>query len=75
MCLNIAGCESVGEFFNPKQSNGRIYGDLGFVKAENGRSAFRFDDSVIKLSDIIGRALVISEPTSGKRLACGIIAR
>lgn len=70
------GCASVGDFFNPKKSNGRIYGDLGFVKAEkDGRSAFRFDDSVIKLSDIIGRALVISEATTGKRLACGIIAR
>lgn len=58
-----------------------IYGSLGEIQASaDGRASFRLEDNVIKLSDIIGRALVISESIQGhipfgRRLACGIIAR
>lgn len=50
------------------------------VAGPNGRAQFRLQDNVVKLADIIGRALVITETFKnnmpfGKRLACGIIAR
>ncbi|KAF2893870.1 hypothetical protein ILUMI_12311 [Ignelater luminosus] len=79
------GCDSVGDCYNPKlQMNGdeRLYGNLGSITAEkNGRAAFRLQDSIITLSDVIGRSLVVTEHPGtsnediGKRLACGIIAR
>lgn len=85
ICVIIifTGCASVGNFYNPadKTKTGRIYGNLGEVVAGlNGRAEFRLQDNVLKLSDIIGRALVITESVKdnipfGRRLACGIIAR
>ncbi|XP_017772343.1 PREDICTED: copper chaperone for superoxide dismutase-like [Nicrophorus vespilloides] len=70
------GCSSVGSYFNPYTNGSRsVYGNIGCVNAEsNGRAAFRIDDNVIKLSEIIGRSFVISDEKNN-RLACGIIAR
>ena len=67
-------------------------GDLGNVLADpDGRAVFRIMDRLVKVWDIIGRSIVITENeddlgtgesklsavdgNSGKRLACGIIAR
>ncbi|XP_013790588.2 copper chaperone for superoxide dismutase-like [Limulus polyphemus] len=93
------GCEGVGEHYNPTNSSHggpdereRHYGDLGNVTADDhGRAVFRKEDRVIKVWDIIGRSLVVTEKpddlgqgstnsskldgNSGKRLSCGIIAR
>ncbi|XP_066143130.1 WASH complex subunit 1-like [Euwallacea fornicatus] len=56
------GCSNVGNIFNPASYFGkRSYGSLGEVTAErNGRSKFRLEDKVLKLSDIIGRSFVVS---------------
>ncbi|KAG8437842.1 hypothetical protein GDO86_008516 [Hymenochirus boettgeri] len=66
----------------------RHVGDLGNIFAsENGRASFRLKDKYLKVHDIIGRSLVVDEGeddfghgdtgtgNTGKRLACGIIAR
>lgn len=47
------------------------------ITAQNdGRTIFRVEDNVVKLSDIIGRSLVVTDGTNqNKRLVCGIIAR
>ncbi|XP_018328911.1 copper chaperone for superoxide dismutase [Agrilus planipennis] len=81
-CGDISnGCNNIGECFNPKliKAGGdeRIYGDLGIVAAEeDGRASFRLADCVVKVPEIIGRSLVVTElPTGGNRLACGVIAR
>ncbi|KAF7991776.1 hypothetical protein HCN44_010577 [Aphidius gifuensis] len=101
-CGDISkGCESVGDHFNPYNSphgapendaNHRHVGDLGNVEADNsGRARFRLQDKLIKVGDIIGRSLVITQNqddlgneanelskihgNSGDRIACGIIAR
>lgn len=67
-------------------------GDLGNIQADQtGRAVFKFNDSYLKVWDIIGRSIVVTENSddlgkfdnsqspidgnSGKRLACGIIAR
>lgn len=92
-------CKNVGEHYNPTNhthggpnDNERHYGDLGNIKAdENGRAVFRKEDSIVKVWDIIGRSLAITENkddygrsnnekskvdgNSGKILVCGIIAR
>ncbi|GJQ87877.1 hypothetical protein Trydic_g1148 [Trypoxylus dichotomus] len=50
------GCENVGDFFHPHDSNvsNRIYGNLGAINAgTTGRAAFRFEDNVLKLPDVI----------------------
>lgn len=81
--LCSAGCSSVGSFFNLEnvRNKARIYGNLGEIEAkEDGRAEFRFEDNVVNLSDVVGRALVITEGMKdnipfGRRLACGIIAR
>lgn len=68
----------MGDFFHPNnvKIHDRIYGNLGTIRAEGtGRAAFRFEDNVIKLSDIVGRSLVVSEGNTKTRLVCGIIAR
>lgn len=73
----------MGNFYNPEvwKSTDRIYGNLGVIQAkEDGRAEFRLEDPVISLSDVIGRALVVTEDIKdnvpfGRRIACGIIAR
>lgn len=73
----------MGSFYNPDdaQPKDRIYGNLGEIEAKNdGRAEFRLEDNVINLSDVIGRALVITEGIKdsvpiGRRIVCGIIAR
>lgn len=65
-----AGCSSVGEHYNPRQSphgspaagaEERHAGDLGNIRAdENGRATFRFVDPVLEVWDIIGRAVVLT---------------
>ncbi|XP_060711335.1 copper chaperone for superoxide dismutase-like [Hemiscyllium ocellatum] len=92
-------CLSCGDHYNPGENRhggpqdvDRHVGDLGNIRAsEDGRATFRMEDDRIKVSNIIGRSLVIdsgeddlgrgSHPlskvtgNSGERLACGIIAR
>ncbi|XP_012280491.1 copper chaperone for superoxide dismutase [Orussus abietinus] len=101
-CGDISkGCESVGEHFNPDNTihggpdndrSKRHLGDLGNIVADtDGCARFRIIDNLLKVYEIIGRSLVVTEGTddlgkgnnsmskvdgnSGKRLACGIIAR
>ena len=99
-CGDISGgCSSVGDHFNPydlphgsPNSSKRHVGDLGNIVADaTGRSQFKFADRLIKVNDIIGRSIAVSEkgddlgesnhPLSkvngncGKILSCGIIAR
>ena len=99
-CGDISGgCSSVGEHFNPRNmrhgsphDKERHIGDLGNIVADElGRAEFKFSDSLLKVSDIIGRSIVVAEgkddfgegghPLSpingncGKVLSCGIIAR
>uniref|UniRef100_A0A2A4IVF1 Extracellular superoxide dismutase [Cu-Zn] n=1 Tax=Heliothis virescens TaxID=7102 RepID=A0A2A4IVF1_HELVI len=95
------GCRSIGEHYNPSgaphggpndPSHSRHAGDLGNIVAdESGRATFRIVDEVLKVSDIIGRSVAVTErkddlgrgssPTSkidgdsGTPIACGIIAR
>lgn len=75
----FSGCNSVGDVFDPSNYAGkRIYGNIGFIEASTeGRATFRLEDNVIKLVDVIGRSLVITEQTNNEheRVACGIIAR
>ncbi|CAH1979715.1 unnamed protein product [Acanthoscelides obtectus] len=77
-CGDISqGCTSVGDVFNPPhEQKQRTYGDIGQMSAsEDGRAAFRIEDDVINVPDIIGRSLVVTDGEGKKRLACGIIAR
>ncbi|KAG8041681.1 hypothetical protein G9C98_000679 [Cotesia typhae] len=101
-CGDISnGCESVGSHLNPYNcSHGgpqddisnKHMGDLGNIIADKaGRALFRFQNNDIKVSDIIGRSLVVTENeddlgkgqnlnskidgNSGSKIACGIIAR
>ncbi|XP_008546076.1 copper chaperone for superoxide dismutase [Microplitis demolitor] len=101
-CGDISnGCESVGQHFNPYNcSHGgleddisnRHMGDLGNITADTaGRALFRFQNNDLKVTDIIGRSLVVTENAddlgrgqnsnskidgnSGLKIACGIIAR
>jgi copper chaperone for superoxide dismutase len=95
------GCATLGEHFNPRNvrhgspenvETDRHAGDLGNIMADqNGRATFRIVDNVLKVWDIIGRGIVISENKDdlglgssvlskvngncGSGLACGIIAR
>ncbi|KDR15674.1 copper chaperone for superoxide dismutase [Zootermopsis nevadensis] len=95
------GCDSVGGHFNPRntrhgspddEENERHAGDLGNITAgPDGRATFRLTDKVIKVWDVIGRSVVVTDGAddlgcgnhpqslkdgnSGQRLACGIIAR
>lgn len=75
--MHFPGCESVGDVFNPHNEK-RIYGNVSKVTANNnGRAAFRIEDDVLKLSDIIGRSFVITDQSQKEpeKIACGIIAR
>lgn len=101
-CGDISqGCHSVGEHFNPDNTihggpdddrSKRHIGDLGNILADSsGRATFRVIDKLLKVPEIIGRSLVVTEKSddlgkgdtpeskingnSGNRLACGIIAR
>uniref|UniRef100_A0A2R5LIR2 Superoxide dismutase copper chaperone n=1 Tax=Ornithodoros turicata TaxID=34597 RepID=A0A2R5LIR2_9ACAR len=82
------GCESTGDVYEPRTGvvgNSQKYGCLGEVEPDStGRSVFRKTNELVKVSDIIGRSLLIcsaKSPTASKgcdinsRLACGIIAR
>nr|CAH7737694.1 unnamed protein product [Callosobruchus chinensis] len=71
------GCNSVGDIFNPSHNEKqRLYGAIGQVSAsEDGRAAFRFEDNIISVPDLIGRSLVVTDREGKNRLACGIIAR
>ncbi|KAJ0184370.1 hypothetical protein K1T71_000793 [Dendrolimus kikuchii] len=95
------GCLSLGGHFDPhgRPHGGprdpqelRHAGDLGNIVADDsGRATFRIEDSVLKVWDIIGRSVAVTErrddlgkgdsPTSkidgdsGPPVACGIIAR
>ncbi|XP_043512409.1 copper chaperone for superoxide dismutase isoform X1 [Frieseomelitta varia] len=101
-CGDISqGCDSVGKHFNPNNTlhggpeddiSRRHVGDLGNIVVNNsGRATFRMIDKLVKIPDVIGRSLIITEKSddlgrginpeskingnSGNRLACGIIAR
>ena len=57
-------------------------GDLGNVNADNnGRATFRIVDNQVKIWDIIGRTICVSDKPdlrsneTGDRISCGIIAR
>eukprot|EP00042_Codosiga_hollandica_P027784 m.141125 g.141125 ORF g.141125 m.141125 type:complete len:256 (-) comp52590_c0_seq5:36-803(-) len=93
------GCASTGGHFNPfglahgaPDSETRHVGDLGNIVADaSGRAKFLLSDRLVKVWDIIGRALVVhaheddlglsDHPDSkttgnaGSRVGCGIIAR
>ncbi|CAH0730875.1 unnamed protein product, partial [Brenthis ino] len=95
------GCNSIGDHFNPYNAphgspsdppNKRHAGDLGNIMAdENGRATFRIVDNVLKIHDIVGRSIAVTERPddygrgsspeskingdSGESVACGVIAR
>ncbi|XP_046839235.1 copper chaperone for superoxide dismutase-like [Xenia sp. Carnegie-2017] len=92
------GCNSVGNIYNPQNENHggpnikkKHVGDLGNINADTRKRAqFRLQSHDIKVWDVTGRSVVITEKeddleggdlqskidgNSGKRLACGIIAR
>ncbi|XP_026748128.1 copper chaperone for superoxide dismutase [Trichoplusia ni] len=95
------GCGSIGSHYNPHNTShgapsdpphSRHAGDLGNIVAdEAGRATFRIVDDVLKVWDIVGRSVAVTErrddfgrggsPTSkedgdsGEPIACGIIAR
>uniref|UniRef100_A0A1B6D9K4 Extracellular superoxide dismutase [Cu-Zn] n=2 Tax=Clastoptera arizonana TaxID=38151 RepID=A0A1B6D9K4_9HEMI len=95
------GCDKLGNHFSlmdtrhggpQDDQNNRHTGDLGNVIADDlGRASFRFVDKVVKVWDVIGRSLVVTEDpddlgkgkterstqdgNSGRRIACGIISR
>ncbi|KAL3288911.1 hypothetical protein HHI36_003356 [Cryptolaemus montrouzieri] len=76
------GCDSCGDTFNPNDLKMGLeekrYGELGEIRAlSNGRSSFRLENNIVKLRDLIGRSLVISQINNNReqRYTCGIIAR
>ncbi|XP_028405838.1 copper chaperone for superoxide dismutase-like [Dendronephthya gigantea] len=93
------GCESLGDHYNPNNcEHGGMFdeekhiGDLGNIIADKKKRAqFRLESYDVKVWDVIGRSIVVSEHeddlgrennpqskidgNSGLRLACGIIAR
>ncbi|XP_046985626.1 copper chaperone for superoxide dismutase [Schistocerca americana] len=101
-CGDISdGCESLGGHYNPQNTTHggplddagcRHAGDLGNISANSeGRAVFRFTDSVLKVSDVIGRSVAVTDSeddlgrgnnagsledgNAGRKIACGIIAR
>uniref|UniRef100_A0A182KAL4 superoxide dismutase n=1 Tax=Anopheles christyi TaxID=43041 RepID=A0A182KAL4_9DIPT len=64
-----AGCSSVGDVYDSSP----IWSD------EDGRATIRFVNDRLDVNDIIGRSVVIAQPSVGvekeRRLSCGIIAR
>lgn len=95
------GCNSLGSHYNPRNTrhgspendeNDRHAGDLGNIESnEIGQAKFRFIDKFLKVSELIGRSIAVTDNpddfglgsdeqsqidgNSGERLACGIIAR
>ncbi|XP_048480189.1 copper chaperone for superoxide dismutase [Plutella xylostella] len=95
------GCSSLGPHYNPHgaphgppaaPAAARHAGDLGNITAdETGTARFTVVDSLLKISDIIGRSIAVTERpddfgtgdsasskidgNSGPAIACGIIAR
>lgn len=96
------GCLSLGGHYDPSSgtphgapedaAGNRHAGDLGNIVADaDGRATFRIVDNVLKVWDIIGRSIAITERAddlgkggdaqskidgnSGESLACGVIAR
>lgn len=65
------GCTSIGDHYNPRGSphggrddspNDRHAGDLGNIRAdETGRSVFRMNLPDIKIWEIIGRSIAVTE--------------
>ncbi|XP_026330580.1 copper chaperone for superoxide dismutase [Hyposmocoma kahamanoa] len=95
------GCKRIGEHYNPNNCchgsptdppSSRHAGDLGNIVADNtGRATFKICDEVLKVWDIIGRSIAVTERpddlgrgdnpqskidgNSGRPIGCGIIAR
>ncbi|XP_013144187.1 PREDICTED: copper chaperone for superoxide dismutase [Papilio polytes] len=95
------GCKSIGGHYNPLNAvhgapadpgHARHAGDLGNIVADDtGRATFRIVDNILKVWDIIGRSVAVTERRddlgrgsspesrvngdSGNPVACGIIAR
>jgi len=101
-CGDISqGCQSTGEhfsLFNTKHGGpnddpqNRHTGDLGNIEADaSGRAVFRLVDKVLKVWDVVGRSMVVTEGpddlgrgghprsakdgNSGNKISCGIISR
>ncbi|CAG9858984.1 unnamed protein product [Phyllotreta striolata] len=79
-CGDISnGCNNVGQVFNPTGEPGtKNYGDIGLISSdEKNRSHFRFENNSLRVSDLIGRAFVVTKSnTEGtEKIACGVIAR
>lgn len=58
-------CENLGEVYN-----NHIY---DITSDEFGKSVFRFFDQYLRVNDLIGRSVLISE--KNEKISCGIIAR
>ncbi|XP_068627283.1 copper chaperone for superoxide dismutase [Battus philenor] len=95
------GCDSIGSHYNPSNTKHggpddppeeRHAGDLGNIVAdETGRATFRLVNDVLKVWDIVGRSVAVTERRddfgrgsspeskidgdSGCNVACGVIAR
>jgi len=74
------GCNSCGDLLTAGQSFNGILGQLS--SNEQQRAEFRLSTSGVKLSDMIGRCVVVHEGDKhevvqgkSKRLTCGIVAR
>ena len=74
------GCNSCGNLLTSGQDFNGILGQLS--SNENRRAEFRLATSGVKLSDMIGRCVVVHEGDKdavaegrSKRLTCGIVAR
>ena len=69
--LYSAFCFSVGDHYNPRSvrhgspiddEKDRHVGDLGNVVAnDEGRATFKMTDKLVKVSDIIGRSIVVAQ--------------
>ncbi|XP_055606780.1 copper chaperone for superoxide dismutase isoform X2 [Uranotaenia lowii] len=65
-CGDISdGCASVGDVYDSREID----------SDDTGRATIRYVRDKLSIPDIIGRAVVIAEADSDRRLACGIIAR
>ncbi|RKD29154.1 superoxide dismutase [Thermohalobacter berrensis] len=76
--------KDAGEHFNPtNQPHGNHVGDFPVLFSNNGRAIMSFFTNAFKVSDIVGKSIIIhknpddyrTQPAgdAGKRLACGII--
>lgn len=82
-CGDISdGCNSCGDplqFDGDKDTN-MCYGYIGDIKSDiNGRTSFKIINRRMKVWDVIGRSMVLSEKKYNSniwtKLACGVIAR